>query len=164
MTMAIQNTPLSDLIAMDSTFASRCQLRKSLVQNHRHEILAANPRGVPAVLELYRWLTRVYLPRRFPSIYTLLEDGKGLMNEVTGTVMPMDFEENVNGAETALQILGENVDDEFLIMLPSQNPADDGKYRLEAFVNCFPSGFNTRSKLGLLLSEIHNPVPGYKEK
>jgi hypothetical protein len=84
----------------------------------------------------------------------------------------------VEGAEEALRVLGENVDGEWLVMLPcqeqAQNKVGDGiggggekgetQYRLEAFVNCFPSGFNTRAKLGMLLDEIHGPVPGYKDK
>jgi hypothetical protein len=35
---------------------------------------------------------------------------------------------------------------------------------LTAFINCFPSGFNTRSKLNQLLAAIHAPVPGYAAK
>lgn len=160
MTMAIENTSLSDLVAMDNTFAQRCQIRKSLLETERHEIIACNPEAAPAVLELYTWLTSTYLPTRFPTVYKLNE-GR-LRNNVTGDTMPLHpiHEE----AERALQLLGENIDTEFLLMLPSPSPNDEHKYRLCAFVNCFPSGFNTRAKLNLLLSEIHSPVPGYAQK
>jgi hypothetical protein len=84
-----------------------------------------------------------------------------LLNTVTNDRMPLTLDEDE--AETALQLLGENIDTEFLVMLPTDSSSPT-KYRLEAFVNCFPSGFNTRSKLNLLLSEIHDPVPGYKQK
>jgi hypothetical protein len=161
MTMAIQNTPLSDLIAMDNTFASRCRIRKSLIEKEPHEILACNHRAAPAVSELYTWLTATYLPRRFPGVYTIEEGGQHLLNTVTNDRMPLTLDEDE--AETALQLLGENIDTEFLVMLPTDSTSPT-KYRLEAFVNCFPSGFNTRSKLNLLLSEIHDPVPGYKQK
>ena len=61
----------------------------------------------------------------------------------------------------ALEIIGGNIDDDFLLLLPS----DDGDgYVLKGFVTCFPSGFNTKDKFGLKLRDIHKPVPGYKEK
>lgn len=163
MTMAIENTTISDLIAMDNTFSARCTLRKSLIQSHRHDVLACNPRAIPSVLELYTWLVRDYLPTRFPTVYKFV--WPHTLNITTGAKLPWQFpSETLENAEHALQLLGENIDDEFLVLLPSMDPKDEGKYRLEAFITCFPSGFNTRSKLGLLLNEIHTPVPGYAAK
>lgn len=159
MTMALESCSIPDLIAMDNSFPSRCQIRSNLISTQRHEVLACNPRGTAPVLELYHWLVGTYLPERFPSIYTRLEKG-GVRNEVTGEEMPLGLEDGM----AALEILGRNVDDEFLLMLPGEEADDEGRYRLEAFVNCFPSGFNTRKKLGMRLNEIHGPVPGYKAK
>jgi hypothetical protein len=147
---------------MDNTYVSRCALRRTLIQTERHEVLACNPKAIPAVLELYIWLTSTYLPMRFPSLYTL--NGLNLQNTVSGDLLPLHLSDDVQGAEEALQLMGENIDDEFLFLLRSSHPADAGKYRMEAFINCFPSGFNTRSKLNMLLSEIHSPVPGYAQK
>jgi hypothetical protein len=172
MTMALESSTLSALIAMDNTFASRCSLRKSLVETQSHEVVACNPVGRDAVRELYVWLTAVYLPTRFPSVYKKVELSEGvwgLRNGVTGDMMPFQIAEGEE--EEMLKLLGENVDTEFLIMLPDQHPekenADGGRetiYRLHAFINCFPSGFNTREKLGMVLDDIHAPVPGYKKK
>ncbi|KAF1841957.1 uncharacterized protein K460DRAFT_409396 [Cucurbitaria berberidis CBS 394.84] len=158
MTMAIENTTLSDLVAMDKTYRDRLKIRSELIQQERHEVLACNPRAVPAVLELYTWLTCTYLPTRFPLLFT--PTGPHLQNNITGALLPL----HMSNADAALQLLGENIDDEFLFLLPSDALEDKRKYRLEAFVNCFPSGFNTRAKLGLLLADIHTPVPGYAQK
>ena len=87
MTMAIENTSPSDLIAMDYTFAQRCQIRKDLISRERHEILACNPFAAPAVIELYTWLTSTYLPTRFPTVYTLTDTH--LHNTITATSMPL---------------------------------------------------------------------------
>jgi hypothetical protein len=171
MTMALESSTLSALVAMDNTFASRCSLRKSLVETQRREVVACNPVGRAAVRELYVWLTAVYLPMRFPSVYEkveLGEGGRGLRNGVTGDVMPFQLAEGEE--EDMLKLLGENVDTEFLIMLPDHQPTKENGdaaetiYRLHAFINCFPSGFNTREKLGMVLDDIHAPVPGYKKK
>ncbi|KAF1947851.1 hypothetical protein EJ02DRAFT_440033 [Clathrospora elynae] len=158
MTMALENTTLSNLIPMDKTYRARLHIRKQIIKRDRYQVLACNTKAVPAVLELYEWLMSTYLPRRFPSVYTL--SGAGLRNHVNGTILPLWLSD----AEEALQMLGENIDDEFLFLLRSDKPEDEGKYVMEAFINCFPSGFNTRAKLGLLLADIHGPVPGYKVK
>lgn len=142
---------------MDNTYLTRLSIRKKLIEKERHEVLASNPAASPAVFELYTWLTTIYLPHRFPTLYTLV--GPSLQNEATGDLIPLQ----PTSAEQALELLGSHIDTEFLIMLPTTTPSGT-KYCLEAFINCFPNGFNTRSKLNLLLSEIHAPVPGYPEK
>jgi hypothetical protein len=170
MTMALESSTLSSLIAMDNTFASRCSIRKTLVGTQRHDVLACNPIAAPAVRELYSWLVTTYLPARYPTVYHFVDEGKALKNSVTGDIMPLHLSEGEE--ETMLRLLGENVDTEFLLMLPSHTPGSDETttttptttYNLQAFINCFPSGFNTREKLGLLLDDIHAPVPGYQKK
>jgi hypothetical protein len=144
---------------MDNSYLTRLHIRSSLLQTQHHEVLACNPAANPAVLELYTWLTSTYLPSRFPTLFQL-SGPDHLLNTVTGTLLPLQ----PASAPQALEILGANIDDEFFVLLPASTPGDAGKYRLEAFINCFPSGFNTRSKLGALLSEIHTPVPHYREK
>ncbi|KAF2644836.1 hypothetical protein P280DRAFT_487347 [Massarina eburnea CBS 473.64] len=157
LTMAIENITANDLIVMDKTYSSRIALRRQLIRDHLSEVLAWNPISTPAVVELYTYLTATYLPHRFPTLYTLHE--KGLLNHITGELLPIC----PSSTEQALRILGENIDDEFLFLLPAQSesPEENGKYRLEAFITCFPSGFSTRQKLGLKLADIHTPVPGY---
>lgn len=67
-----------------------------------------------------------------------------------------------------LDTLGSWVDEDFLILLPSPPSSPDQdqepKYHLQAYATYFPSGFDTRTKLSKPLSEIHAPVPGYKQK
>lgn len=158
MTMAIENTSMSDLLTMDNTYRSRLDLRRQLLATVSPEVVAANARAAPAVHELYTWLTQTYLPQRFPTIFTLTPTG--LANKCTADTLPLA----PSSATHALHLLGTQIDAEFLLLLPSADPADEGKYRLEAFVTCFPSGFRTRSKLGLLLADIHGPVPHYRQK
>jgi hypothetical protein len=164
MTMALESSTLSSLIAMDNTFASRCSIRKNLVATERHEVLVCNPVAIEAVRELYSWLVSTYLPARFPTVYHFVEEGKVLKNSVTGDEMPLHLSEGEE--ETMLRLMGENIDTEFLLMFPSppSSEANESTYSLQAFINCFPSGFNTRSKLGMPLDDIHAPVPGYKKK
>lgn len=156
--VAIENITLSDLVVMDKTYRERIQIRRKLLEDEHHEVLGINPKATPAVLEMYKWLTQTYLPSRFPTMFT--HTPTGLLNRITEETLPLD----PSSATHALELMGSHIDDDFLFLLPSSTPGDDNKYRLEAFITCFPSGFNTRAKLGLLLADIHAPVPHYAQK
>ncbi|KZM26362.1 hypothetical protein ST47_g2462 [Ascochyta rabiei] len=158
MTMAIENITLSELVVMDKTYHERIKIRRKLLAEEHHEVLGTNPKATPAVLEIYKWLTHTYLPERFPTLFNLTSTG--LLNKTTQESLPL----TADSAAHALELMGSHINDDFLFLLPSDTPEDAGKYRLEAFVTCFPSGFRTRSKLGLVLADIHTPVPHYKQK
>jgi hypothetical protein len=143
---------------MDKTYHSRISLRRHLLRTHPDEVLAWTPAATSAVKEFYEWLTSTYLPRRFPTVYTL--QTTGLQNHATGETLPLI----PATTEVALQILGANIDDDFLFLLPEQAGEEKGKYRLQGFVTCFPSGFATKEKVGHTLADIHAPVPGYATK
>lgn len=150
---------MSDLVVMDKTYIQRVDLRSRLIRERQGDVMAYNLIGEPAVLELYEWLVKAYLPARFPTVWAL--SSAGLTNKVTQQILPL----HVADAEEALKLIGSNVDNDFLFLLPITEPGEDqGKYRLEAFITCFPSGFNTRSKLSLKLADIHTPVPEYATK
>lgn len=142
---------------MDNTYASRIALRRSLISERSEDVLAVNPIIEPSVLEFYTWMTKTYLPTRFPTLFTLSPSTNSLKSLLTGEELPLV----PAGAKQALEIIGQNVDDDFLFLLPT---AEEGKYRLEGFITCFPSGFNTLQKLGMSLRDIHGPVPGYAQK
>jgi hypothetical protein len=109
----------------------------------------------PAVTELYEFLMNRLLPVRFPQMFQRSNDQ--LRNLVTGHSLPVSCPKS---STDALNEIGNNLDEDFLILLPS----DDGDgYTLKAFVTCFPSGFDTSKKIGLKLRDIHAPVPKYKE-
>ena len=147
---------------MDKTYRSRIQFRRDILESDEYDVVACNLKGNDAVFELYRWLTVTYLPCRFPNHFKLNNGEKAfspalLLSEITGERIPLQPYSSL----AALKILGAHIDTEFLLLLP--NPIT-GNYHLEAFVNCTPSGFNTRAKLSLPLAAIHIPVPGYKQK
>ncbi|CZT49864.1 uncharacterized protein RSE6_10761 [Rhynchosporium secalis] len=131
-------------------------LRKEIMREHHDIAIQAKPEVKPAIDELYTWLLNEYLPTRYPTMFSVTS--LGLLNHTTSTHIPL--QPSPDPGKT-FEILGENLDEDFLILLPS----DDGdSYMLKGFVNCFPAGFNTKDKLGLKLRDIHTPVPGYKQK
>lgn len=145
---------------MDKNYLDRIQYRQKII-NENHDIaIQASDVIKPAIDELYTWLTGSYLPTRFPTMFTLTPPSTPthLQNLVTSLLLPL-----VPPSDPALtfQILGENIDDDFLLMLPNE---DGNQYQLKGYVVCCPAGFNTKEKFGMKLKDIHSPVPGYKEK
>jgi hypothetical protein len=152
----LQSSTISELIEIDKTYLDRITLRKQIMRDHHDIAIQAHPSIKPAVNELYTWLLSTYLPQRFPTMFKLIRSH--LLNLATSEYLPLA---PPSDPIQALETLGANIDDDFLLLLPS----DDGDgYVLKGFVTCFPSGFNTKEKFGLKLRDIHGPVPGYKEK
>ncbi|KNG87697.1 hypothetical protein ANOM_003890 [Aspergillus nomiae NRRL 13137] len=187
LTMALSNLDPSALIQMDKTYKDRLAIRSSLLQKYPDVVVGVNsetdPRIYAAIRELYVFVVGTYLPTRYPRMFRLTSDDNSktgtetktiLESLVTGAKIPLHFNESEPGSRTGrkeLETLGTLVDEEFLILLPespsthpSTNQGESEKYILEAYTTFFPSGFDTRKKLGLRLASIHTPVPGYKEK
>lgn len=115
---------------MDKTYLSHLDLRKQIMKENPEIVLQAAPEAVPAVNELYTWLTSTYLPMRFPSMFTL--QGTRLINNVTSQWLPLT---PPTDSIEALKTLGRNIDEDFLILLPS----DDGDgYTLKVLHADFP--------------------------
>lgn len=159
---------MSDLIAMDRTYLERIKLRRQLMHERPGDVLAANTIIELAVQEFYTWLFSTYLPRRFPTVYEIqtskpkspsARPSTFLRNLATNEAISLEAPPN---AIAALRTIGAHIDTDFLFLLPSEK--HDGKYVLEGFVTCFPSGFNTPAKLNLKLADIHAPVPAYGAK
>lgn len=166
LTMALENISLSDIITMDNTYAERMQIRRQIMEEHTDATVRCNSVCASAVLELHDWMFGTYLPRRYPTLYKRISkhDEKSveqLYNTASKEYIPVQEHEPM----AALRALGSHVDTDFLLLLPSSTSADGQPlYHLQAFVCCFPSGFSLRKKIGLPLSAIHIPVPGYKQK
>lgn len=121
----VTNTSFSELIEIDKTYLARLQLRKQIMRDHREVVLQAAPDAIPAVNELYTWLTSTYLPKRFPTMFTLTETA--LLNRVTSESMPLT---PPSDPIKALETLGENVDEDILLLLPS---GDGDGYTLKVY-------------------------------
>lgn len=181
LTMALENMPLSELVAMDNTYLDRIRLRRQIMTDHPEATLACDPAAEAAVYEFYTWMIGTYLPRRLPTCYSLVSSTKSsdekqtdtpqLLNKITNELIPLQ----PSSALSALQTLGAQIDTDFLILLPRPNTNTNPPlspeecqtqpiYHLSAFTTTFPSGFSTLSKLNLPLSAIHAPVPSYNTK
>ena len=149
---------------MDNTYLDRLAIRRQIIQEHTQTVLAATPRVKPAVDEFYTWMTSTYLPSRFPTMFrtststSISFPTPSLQNITTNEYIPLSpFPDPI----LSLRTLGQNIDLDFLILLPS---SDDDGYTLEGYMTCFPNGFDTFQKLRQKLRTIHAPVPRYADK
>ncbi|KAK4142894.1 uncharacterized protein C8A04DRAFT_12809 [Dichotomopilus funicola] len=179
-TMAIQNSTPSDLIVMDCNYLDRVTGRRQLIDKHGSLLHGATPSGAAAVQELYTYLLGTYLPTRYPSMFTIKQEGVPgpelqpprtivtvFHNKVTDRTFPLS-PPRFNPSEM-LRILGETVEEDMFLLLRDQVQSGEGnspnkqEHRSVAFVCCHPAGFDPSEKLGMRLAEIHGPVPGYEK-
>ena len=118
-------------------------------------VMGSIPMGHSAVQEVYSYLIKDYLPSRYPTIFSLTQNGQFLSNAVTGLTVPVTPSED---PVSALKVIGETIEDD--IFLLHQTPEG---HRCVAFLCCFPSGFDPSTKLGKVLKDIHAPVPSYEK-
>lgn len=101
---------------MDKNYLTRIRLRKQIMADHRDIVLQASPEVKPAVDELYIYLASTHLPTRFPTMFS--RDEETLRNLVTGEKISLIPDPN---PIKSLKILGGNLDEEFALLLPSED-------------------------------------------
>ena len=64
-----------------------------------------------------------------------------------------------------LELAGRLVQEDLCVMQAVPDDFEDAReYHLTAAALCFPTRWNLREKIGHPMSEIHDPVPGYREQ
>lgn len=154
-TMAVQNSAPADLIVMDHNYEDRVLERRQLMVQNPTIVLGAIPRAKASVEELYSFLLSQYLPQRFPTMFSLSDDGKIFRNGITGASFPTSPPDD---SVQALRRLGETIEDDMFLL----HETEQG-HRSVAYVCCYCSGFDPSQKLDKLLPEIHEPVPSYNK-
>lgn len=138
---------------MDRNYSDRIREREQLIAQHPSIVVGAIPQGKEAVQELYSYLMADYLPKRFPTMFSLEQDGKMLRNATNGVSLPtLPPDDSV----AALKMLGKTVEDDMFLLHQTEKG-----HRNVAYVCCYCSGFDPSEKLDKLLVEIHEPVPSY---
>ncbi|KAI4117708.1 MAG: hypothetical protein LQ338_007502, partial [Usnochroma carphineum] len=157
LTMGLQKTDINGIIHIDSLYAERIKARQDIVRQYPGALDCLDS-GLRMLNELYEFLIQGYLPHRYPTIFRLDSSAGAVKNLVTNENLPLTAPAD---RYEALRIINRNVDEDFLMLLPS--PDGDG-YSLQSFVWAYPVGFDPQSKLGLKLRDAHKPVPSYTEK
>lgn len=142
---------------MDQQYVERIEERKKILAQYP-AALGCLPTAVSMVNELYSYMTTIYLPERYPTMFRVSKKTSQLLNLVTQEHLPLD---PPSDPIEALRYLALVVDEDLLMLLPS--PDGDG-YSLQSFAWLYPVGFDPADKLGMKLRDLHTPVPSYKDR
>ena len=140
-------------LELENTYKSRIAQRKALYETHGESVLQWLPGSELACKELMEMALQ-FLCARYPQYFNLSEDKKTFENKILGT------KQVVNEKHPFLVML-DNIPEDFAIML--RNP-ETGYYHFRAGMICSALGWNTGTKIGMQLHEIHAPIPDYREK
>lgn len=140
-------------LELESTYKSRITQRKQLYVEHAESVLQWLPGSELASKELMEMALQFYCAR-YPQHFILHDDKKTFENKILGTRQDVS-------KKHPLLVLLDNVPEDFAIML--RNP-ETGYYHFRAGMICSALGWNTGTKIGMQLHQIHGPIPDYKEK
>ena len=153
--IGIKKSAREDWIRIDNGYLDRVTLRKRLLDEFPSTCMGDSSISTPAIRELYEEVMLDLLPRRYPSMFKI--SGDLFFNLITGSRHRISS--TLRDSRAMLRQIGENVEEDFYFMVPN---AQRGEFVLEGFVSCFPQGLLPPNKVGLSVSEIHEPVPGYE--
>lgn len=150
----IKKSTKQDWIRIDRNYLERTALRKKLLAEHTDICVGTSETANPAVRELYEEIMLDLLPKRFPSMFGIKGDMFHNLANGTRHCISSALQDHAS----MLRHLAENVEEDFYFMVPD---AQD-EFVLQGFVACFPQGLLPSAKVGMSVSEIHKPVPGYE--
>lgn len=170
-----------ELILMESTYKERTELRKKLCKENYDEIIDCvdNDESVAlAVREYYEIITQ-FLLKRYPQYFKIVDvvkdkdnehtktlkderSSKHIHNSITGEYLPLDISHTP--PKLLLELIGNNTEEDVFILLKNEPANVNDEYRLKAYYETFPAGFNTSLNFNQPISFIHSPIPQYRER
>lgn len=154
LTMGLRKTTVNTITRIDQQFVERIEERKKILKKYPGA-LGCIPSGEPMVRDFYTFLVTHYLPKRYPTCFTIGK--KGLHNKILDEHLSLTPPTDIIDV---LRVIALTVDEDFLMLQPD---SDGDGYQLTAFVWMYPVGFDPVDKLGIKLRDAHGPVPGYKQ-
>ena len=154
--VAITNLPFDEWFVFDRNYKTRMALKKKAIEEVGSDAIDCREGGYEGCVELLECLVD-YLPRRFPTIFSISSDGKEIHNRVTNETYDIMKPYTMHHP---LYIAGRLVEDDLNILVEGPN----GEYVLKAVLSAFPAGFQVKEKMDKGMAEIHKPVPMYKER
>lgn len=162
MTMNIKKVPVEDWLLIEDTYEWVTNIHRNILMEHPDETckVSKSPGSELAIRELYDVVLGV-LQRRYPEYFTPSQSKKSIINTINGMELPKHAFESKKTAEELLRILLENTEEDFQLL--EHDPISD-EYVVRGIGGLTSDGYSWRSKLDKKLTDVHGPVPGYKEK
>lgn len=159
LTMSVTRTNRQEWLKLDNDYAAAIQNHKKIMAEHPDKTIMVrnSPTTDLAVHEIYD-LAIDSLVQRFPQYF--VPEGAFVVNTILGTKQPR-FSNSSMSAQECMHQLALTVEEDIMVL---RYDPDVEEYRLEGSTGLAGLGFEWASKVGLKLTDIHDPVPGYHEK
>jgi len=139
----------STWLQIDGDWAGDLRQKRRLLSERRAQVLALAPGSEPAQAEVLEVVLAALLAHHPGRV---LREGSGLAIPELGERL------EALPARAALELAASLVQEDLCVL-----ERDPHAWRLTAACVCFPTRWDLPSKLGLPLTAIHDPVPGYRD-
>lgn len=158
-TMNVTRSKRQDWLKIDSVYLQAMANHRRIMNEHPDTTCMVNGtyRTTEAVQEMYDFAMDT-LTQRYPKYFE--PEGNMIINTITGGKLPRYSEKNSDPRDL-LRILAVNLEEDIMVL--EYDPSVE-EYRLQASSGLAGLGFEWREKVGLKLTDIHIPVPQYKER
>lgn len=160
--MGLAALDMTNYTEIDSTYIERINERRQVVKEYAHDVVCMLPVAKEAASELLCFLGEL-LCKRYPTCFESLNEGKGILNKVTGN----RWEDLAAVQEPMLALGGLVIDDVAILTQHSteQEPGDTAHYKLVAAINAYSfPGELMRSKIGRAMEGVHSDVPNFNSR
>lgn len=151
MAMGLQSLDPADWIEPDENLAGELEEKDRLLRTRHADVFQSRSGSRPAQQETLDLLLD-HMVRHHPGL--LIRRAASVTLPPTGRTYVLD-----DWRDAPLDLAGRLVQEDFLLLSPGERG-----YVLEAASLCFPSRWRLAEKMGHVLADIHDPVPGYAER
>lgn len=160
MVMNISKVVPDDWLHIDREYDWMIKHHQELLEKYPTKTCQANPskQVLAGCQELYNTVFSV-LSQKYPE-YFKLEKGF-IINTIRNVTVPFPAESTKMNSKQLLRVLVENTEEDYQVL---QHATDSDEYILRAVGGLTSDGFMWADKIDLQLTDVHGPVPQYKEK
>ncbi|KAI6714003.1 hypothetical protein JHW43_003433 [Diplocarpon mali] len=157
MAMGLKRLDESNWLTLDSAYLPEHSLRQQLLSTAKPNVVQCLPGSDAACMELLQTVTS-FLSSRFPQHFAIISSPSGpkIINHLTDEVYPIG-----PSCPNPLEVAAKLAMEDFNILV--RHP-ETGEYHLQASATLFPAGWKLQERIGTSMANLHQPVPGWKEK
>lgn len=176
-TMGLRKLDVRNWLTVDKNYMKEHDIRNSLLKKERKKVFECLPESREACAEILE-IVSDFLCERYPSMFRMKQDGAKteIQNIKTGESFVSDGSDStMEPLEIAvrlvmedLNVLMQNSEGEYYLYEPVIVMVADlvsaNKTSRAASATLFPVGWAVQQRIGWTISQMHGPVPQWKEK
>jgi hypothetical protein len=156
MNMGLRKFESFNWLTIDEHYLPEHNIRSRLLTDHISSVLQCLPGSESACHEVLSAVAS-FLTSRYPYMFMFSGSGRSKLIHNLQTGESFQVVDNPRPLETAARLAMEDFN--LLVKDPSNE-----EYRLQASATLFPAGWRLEDRIGYTLTELHCPVPAWKDK